>query len=97
MGMLLWNRAVIFHHFTLTQYCKLSCESEMPRHDTKENHPGSDPKRHCPISKYRDSDRHSTDTRVTLCNIRGIRAGGNVLQCLKNGQPKGETRNNYKL
>ena len=28
------GRAVIFHHFTLTQYCKLSCESEMPRHDT---------------------------------------------------------------
>ena len=28
------NRAVIFYHFTLTQYCKLSCESEMPRHDT---------------------------------------------------------------
>ena len=27
-------RAVIFHHFTLTQYCKLSCESEMPRYDT---------------------------------------------------------------
>ena len=23
----------IFHHFTMTQYCKLSCESEMPRHE----------------------------------------------------------------